>query len=113
MKLNRTSIGLAVRSARVAAAMTATDLSALTGISSSSISRTESGLRELEFSEALLISRALGISVSVLQDLAETFEREGAAKTADRIGELRHDLALLQREAIATAISLTSLSLGS
>lgn len=108
MKISRTSVGLAVRSARMAANLTAADLAMLTGISTSSVSRTESGQRDLEFREALAIAKVLGIEVSVLQDLSEVFEREGAGKAALRISELEHDLLQLQREAINATIALSS-----
>lgn len=108
MKISRTAVGLALRSARLAANMTAADLASRTALSASSISRTESGKRDLAFLEALAVSKVLGIEVSLLQDLAENFEREGAGKKAFRISELGEDLRQLQREAITTAIALQS-----
>lgn len=105
MKLSRTSVGLALRTARLTLDLTATELAELTGISASSISRTEAGLRVLEFPEALLVVKALGIDLSTLQDLAETFEREGVHEKSGQINDLRQDLIGLQRQALTMAIS--------
>jgi transcriptional regulator with XRE-family HTH domain len=104
MKLSRTAIGMAVKSARLAAGLTASQLANDTGLSASAISRTESGVRALEFVEALAVSSALCIDIEALRTLAETFEREGVSGKANAISELEADLLALQRVAIESAI---------
>jgi len=105
MKLTRTSLGLAVRAARDQAKLTLSDLSAQTGIPTSTLSKTENGLRALEFNEALAIANVCKIDVEVLRTLAETFEREGAHQKQSTRNELAADLNNLQRLAIESAIS--------
>lgn len=104
MKLSRTAIGMAVKSARLAAGLTAAELAKVTGLSASAVSRTESGMRALEFVEALAVSSALGIDVEALRTLAETFEREGVSGTVAAISELEADLLALQRVAVESAV---------
>lgn len=105
MKLSNTSIGLAVHAARDAAKLTLTDLSSLSGLPTSSLSRVENGLRGLDFSEAVVIADALKVSVGALQSLAETFEREGAVEKAQSKKQLMKDLIELQRQAVEIAIA--------
>ena len=106
MKLSRTAIGMAVRAARDQARLTSADLAEQTGIDKSALSRTENGIRALEFGEALAIAKALKVDVEVLRTFAETFEREGAHEKKQGIKQFEKDLNLLQREAIAAAIEL-------
>jgi transcriptional regulator with XRE-family HTH domain len=107
MKLSRTSLGLAVRAAREAAKLTANDLARLADMDRSALSRTENGLRSLEFSEAVAIAAVVGVDVEALRTLAETFEREGvdSKRTAQR--EIQQDLNRLQRLAVVTAIEMS------
>lgn len=107
MKLSRTSLGLAVRAARKAANMTAESLSEASGIDRSALSRTENGLRSLEFSEAVTIAAILNIDVESLRTLAETFEREGAPAKRENQREIEVDLNRLQRAVVQAAIELS------
>lgn len=104
MKLSRASVGLAVRAARDAAQLTLNDLANMTGITLASLSRSENGLRDIEFAEAVAIANAAKIDVETLRTLAETFERAGAAKTAKKRSALEEDLNELQRLAVEAAI---------
>lgn len=105
MKLSRMSVGLAVRAMRDAARLTINDLATMTGISISSLSRTENGLRDLNFAEATAIAAAVKIDIEHLRTLAETFEREGVTDKQRQVSELERDLNELQRLAIETAIT--------
>jgi transcriptional regulator with XRE-family HTH domain len=80
MKLDRISVGLAVRTAREAVMLTAADLAKQVGITASSLSRTENGLRALELHEAAAIASVLGTSVQALLDLAQRLEETGIVK---------------------------------
>lgn len=104
MKLSRASVGLAVRAAREAAQLTLNDLAPLAGMTTTSLSRSENGLRDIEFAEAVAIANAVKIEVETLRTLAETFERAGAAKKAQKKSDLKDDLNELQRLAIEAAI---------
>jgi transcriptional regulator with XRE-family HTH domain len=104
MRLSRRSVGLALRCARSAAELSASDLAVLVDMSASSLSRTESGQRDLEFTEALAVARVLGVPVSAFQDLVETFEREGDDPSQSRLSEIQRELIELQRQAIEVAI---------
>ncbi|MFT7774035.1 helix-turn-helix transcriptional regulator [Roseateles sp.] len=95
------SMGLAVLAAREAAKLTAADLAKMAGITASSLSRTENGLRALELVEADAIAKAVGLDIPKLLSLAETFERDGAA---DRRSQLQRDLNALERLAYKAAI---------
>jgi transcriptional regulator with XRE-family HTH domain len=101
MKLSRTAIGLAVRAARKVAQLTADQLAELAGMDRSSLSRTENGLRSLEFNEAVAISAVLGIKVEALRTLAETYQREGVE---ERMSAIKNDFNELQRRAVEAAI---------
>lgn len=104
MKLSRTSVGLAVRAAREAAGLTLNDLSGITGITVSSLSRSETGQRDLAYTEVLAIAAAVKIDGETLRTLAETFERAGVEKTQRKRDELARDLNELQRIAIEATI---------
>lgn len=104
MKLSRVAVGLAVRAARDAAQLTLNDLASMAKMTVASLSRSENGLRDLEFAEAAAIAEACKIDIETLRSLAETFERAGAAKTAQKKSDLQSDLNELQRLAIEAAI---------
>lgn len=104
MKLSRTAVGLAVKAARIAAGLSAADLAKGAGLSASAISRTEAGIRALEFVEALSIASAVGVDVETLRTLAENFEREGLSKRVSALSEIESDLLELQRLAVESAI---------
>jgi transcriptional regulator with XRE-family HTH domain len=105
MKISKTSLGLAIRTSRELARLTLTDLSAVTGLPVSALSRAENGLRSIDFSEAVSIADALKVDLHVLRSLAETFEREGAADKALLKSQLRKELNDLQRLALEMVIS--------
>lgn len=104
MKLTRVSLGMAVRTAREAAKLTLNDLAVATGLTQSSLSRSEIGQRDLAFTEVLAIAEVLNIGVSELRDLAETFERSGVSEKTDKRDQLAHDLNELQRAALEAVI---------
>lgn len=110
MKLSRISVGLAVRAAREAAGLTLNDLAGITGITLSSLSRSETGQRDLAFTEVLAISDGLKIDPETLRSLAETFERAGATKTQHKRDQLARDLNDLQRLAIEATIEARALA---
>jgi transcriptional regulator with XRE-family HTH domain len=76
--LNAAAIGLAVRVRREHLKMTASDLSSQTGITNSSISRTENGARCLSLVEAIKIAKALDLTIQELIDRATKLEESGA-----------------------------------
>lgn len=107
-------MGLAIRTSRDAASLTLNDLASLTGLTQSTLSRTELGERDVAFTEILAIAEAVNIDVEALRTLAETFEREGAAanmaeKKSAKV-QLARDMNQLQRLAIESAIELRSLA---
>lgn len=108
MKLSKISMGMAVRCMRDTAKLTLSQLSEATGIPVSSLSRTENGLRALDFAEAVAICEAVGLDVGALRLLAETFEREGVAEKQRAQAQLSKDLNDLQRLALQTAIAAHS-----
>lgn len=112
MKLSRTTLGLAVRAARDAAGLTLNDLAGIAGMTPSSLSRSENGLRDLSFEEAVAIAAAVHVDVQTLRTLAETFELEGVAEKSSAQAALKQDLYLLQRKAVEVAIEARSLTIG-
>jgi|GEM_PF-5007669 len=110
MKLSRISVGLAVRAAREAAGLTLNDLAGITGITLSSLSRSETGQRDLAFTEVLAISDGLKVDPETLRSLAETFERAGVTKTQHKRDQLARDLNDLQRLAIEATIEARALA---
>ena len=107
VKLSRTSLGLAIRTARKAAGLTADELATRAGIDRSALSRTENGKRALEFDEALAIASVVGVDITAIRTLAETFEREGVAAKRDAQRTIENDLNQLQRAAIEAAIEFS------
>ena len=97
-------MGLAVRAARDAAGLTLNDLASIAGMTTSSLSRSERGERDLAFAEVVAIADAAKNDVETLRSLAETFERADAAKTQSKVTALSKDLNDLQRLAIEAAI---------
>ena len=110
MKLSRASLGLAVRAAREAAGYTLVDLAGATNLSVASLSRTENGLRDVEFAEVVAIAEAVKIDVEMLRSLAEAFERAGATTKSKSRSKLTEDLNELQRLAIEAAVEVRNLS---
>lgn len=104
MALSRVSIGLAVRSVREAASMTLDELASAAGMTASSLSRTENGLRAIEFAEVVSLAEVAGVSVEAFLDLARSFESHGVAAKSDKRGKLKADLDRLRREAIEAAV---------
>lgn len=110
MKLSRTSVGLAIRAAREAAGLTLKDLSGLTGIVLSTLSRTETGDRDLAWTELLLVAEAVKIDPSQLHALARSIEERGAAEKQAQRNRLAEDLLELERLGIEAAIEARALS---
>ena len=112
--LSRASLGLAVRAAREAAGLTLNDLVGMTGLTQSTLSRSELGERDIAFTELLAIADAVKVDLEDLRTLAETFEREGAAEKhaakQHARSQLAHDLNDLQRLAIETAVAARAMS---
>ena len=61
-------------------------------------------MRDIEFAEAVAIADSLKIEVETLRTFAETFERAGVAKKAQKMSELEKDLNDLQQLAVEAAI---------
>jgi transcriptional regulator with XRE-family HTH domain len=104
MKLSRTSVGLAVRVAREAAGLTLKDLSGMTEIVLSTLSRTENGERDISWTELLTISAAVKIDPDKLHELALNIEAQGATEKQAQRNQLAEDLLELQRLGIEAAI---------
>ena len=104
MKLSREALGLAVRAAREAADFTLGDLAGVAGMTVPSLSRSENGLRDLEFAEVVAIADAVKIDVEWIRALAETYERAGAPAKLKRKSELTEQLDELRRLAIEAAV---------
>lgn len=110
MKLSRTSLGLAVRAARDAAGLNLEQLAERTGITVSTLSRSERGERDITYTEVLALAEAIDVDVESFRTLAETFERGGAAEKSRSRDELEADLVALQRQAVETAIAARAAS---
>ncbi|AKJ28816.1 helix-turn-helix domain-containing protein [Caldimonas brevitalea] len=70
MKPSRVAVGMAVRALREAAQLSSAGLAAVAGVHPSSLSRTENGLRDLGFAEAVAISAATKVNLGVLGQIA-------------------------------------------
>lgn len=68
--LNPVAVGEAIRILRERARMGAGDLAAQAGMTSSTLSRTENGLRAVELAEAVSIVETVGSPLQTLVDLA-------------------------------------------
>lgn len=103
MKLSRLSVGQAFRAVREAAGLTLADLAGQVHINTSSLSRAETGQRDLTFAEVSAIASAVQIGVEDFRMMAEAYERD-AAPQHQAFDDLKRDLNELQRQAVATAI---------
>ena len=104
MKLSRISVGQALRVARDTAGLTLADLAAVTSLTTSSISRTERGERDLAYTELVEVVEALKIDVEHFRQLAESHELLGAAEKKQQIDALATDLIKLQKAALEDVI---------
>lgn len=73
-KLSPVSVGMAIKTIREQSKMSANDLAKQTGMTASSLSRTENGYRAVELSEAVTIAQCAGTSLDELIKLAEHLE---------------------------------------
>ncbi len=98
-------IGLAVRTARKAAHMSAKELAEEIMITATTLSKIETGKQTLDFKTAIAIAKALNISVAHLAALAEEVSCDGA--DSDRVrNELRGKIKELEKMAIKKALFL-------
>lgn len=93
------ALGLAVKTVRERLNITANELAARTGITPSSLSRTENGVRMLALDEAANVSTILGITVQELMDLAIALEKSGVLRQHNKAKEAFQQAA---QSAIAT-----------
>lgn len=106
-KLTDVQIGLALRTARLAAGWSAKELAERCGLLATMVSKIESGKRSLTFAEAATICEVLGVRVDHFLSLAR--EVEPIALEVSTIRErLRHDLKMLENRTIRRAISANS-----
>lgn len=104
MNISRTSIGLAVKAARQAAHLSLSELAQKTEINISSLSRVESGLRALDFSEAIVLAKELRVNLDHFKDLAKTYEENGTVEKIIKNRDLINALKKAHQLAILTAI---------
>ncbi len=105
--LSDIQIGLAVRTARLASGWSAKQLAEASGISSTALSKIESGKQTLSFAHAYAICLALGIRVDHLVSLMNELPKQ-AIETVSLKEKFRADLKRLEQLTIRTAISLQS-----
>jgi len=108
LNTSRTSIGLAVRAARQAARISLTELAKRTDINISALSRVETGLRGLEFVEAIALAKELHVSLDHFKDLANTYEKIGVPEKIIKNRQLMNDLRQVHQLAILTAIEASA-----
>jgi transcriptional regulator with XRE-family HTH domain len=78
--LNTAALGLAVRFAREELKLTSNDLAAQTGITPSSLSRSERGLRMLDLDEAGRVAKVLGMTIDSLVERSKILEKAGVVR---------------------------------
>lgn len=98
-----TQIGLAVRSARTAARMSAKELASAAALTTTALSKIETGNQKLDFKTAVNITNALHISLDDLATLAEKVSDVGT-ETNNVRNELASRLKSLEKSAIETAL---------
>ncbi len=89
MKLSRDSIGSAIRIAREEAKFTLEQVAAKSGITTSTLSRTEQGERDVSFIEVLTLVEIFGITELTLREYAQRIEKQCKSKTKVTICELK------------------------
>ena len=78
--LNAAALGLAVRFAREELKLTSNDMAAQVGMTPSSLSRSERGLRMLDLAESEQIAKVLGMSLDSLVQRAHHLEKAGVVR---------------------------------
>jgi transcriptional regulator with XRE-family HTH domain len=84
LKLSPVAIGMAMRTLREQVKMSANDLAKQTGMTPSSLSRTENGYRSLELAEADLIAVTIGTTVADLLRVARHLEDSGTVQQREK-----------------------------
>lgn len=98
-------IGLAVKSARIAAGISAKQLAERCRLTASALSKIESGRQALGFAEAAEVCSVLGIRIDHLAALSREVA-PFAAETANVREQLRAELQELQKKTIRAAIAV-------
>lgn len=105
LQLSDTAIGMAIRTARIAANLTLKQLADQTTLSNtSSLSRGENGLRSITLSEFVEICSVTGVSVDKLITIARSFDQQGVHEKQQRVQELRTEVGSL----LSTARTMAS-----
>lgn len=89
---NRTEIGLALKALRTARGVLQKDLASKLGLTPAMLSRTEDGLRDLMFDEAVLICGEFNITLTALHDLIAYCQSEGYAERKEQLDMLQRQL---------------------
>jgi transcriptional regulator with XRE-family HTH domain len=108
MKLSRTSLGIAVKTARELQKMTLKDLAVAADLKEYSLSRSENGLRDLEFAEVVAIAQVLHVELAWIINLAENLDRSGVLEATAHKSEIKRELFALERELIEAAIEASA-----
>jgi transcriptional regulator with XRE-family HTH domain len=106
-KLSPAALGLAIKTLRDQARMSANDLALQAGMTPSSLSRTENGFRQVELAEATLIAEALGAKVDDVVRIAREVQSSGIVKQRERaMAELHRSMAQVKEAAVAVMAEL-------
>ncbi|MFC7514355.1 helix-turn-helix domain-containing protein [Herbaspirillum sp. GCM10030257] len=100
-----TQIGFAVRTARQAARMSATELASAVALTPAALSKIETGRQNLDFKTAISIAHALKISLDHLAVLAEKVS-DASMESGNVRREFASRLKSLEQSAIKTALSV-------
>lgn len=100
--MDQLTLGLAVRALREAKQFSAKDLSISAGLPEYAVSRIETGKIRLDFAAAFEISRALGVTLDELADVAERLSPSVRDKKEELEG-VRAQLKAIHSELLAQA----------
>jgi transcriptional regulator with XRE-family HTH domain len=100
------ALGLAIRALRDSRKLSAKELSINAGLPDYIVSRIENGKARLDFTTALKITSALGVTMDELAIVAKNLTSTGVIEKKEELNEIRAKLKALRSELLAQATSL-------
>lgn len=100
MTISNAAIGSAIRALRDRVDLSVNDLAKITGLSPSTLSRTEAGARHPRVSELDSIAKAVSITLDDFLNLAKFCDLKGAQDKYDELERIERELLELRQFAI-------------
>lgn len=110
MTITRAALGAAVRAARDATGLSIREMATVTNISTTALSRTENGERDVSFVELVAIAKAVRLTVEQMHNLAAACQGQDADRRKDGLTKAQDDWLELQKFALLAVAELRAAS---